>query len=127
MPDSFYANNLKGVFGGFPAIIVGAGPSLEYCIEDLKELKNRAFIIAGGSAVSALSKWGIEPHLIVAVDPNEEGRERFKKNYFFEVPLIYSLRTFPEVLTLSNPRLGYLRSFLSNDLYSDFEEILRIK
>ena len=62
---SFDVGNLKGAFSKVPAIICGAGPSLALEKERLKDLKNKnkALIIAGGSAITALSAYGLSPHL----------------------------------------------------------------
>lgn len=51
-----------------PAFIVGAGPSLDKNIEELKRAKNRGFIIACDTAVKPLLAHGIVPDLYVLVD-----------------------------------------------------------
>ena len=61
LPDAFFANKLEGKYAGVPAIICGAGPSLKSAISTLKTLENKALIIAGGSAIAALSNQGVEP------------------------------------------------------------------
>ncbi len=60
---SFLASGLRGKFHGIPALICGAGPSLESSIPHLKSLEDRALIIAGGSTIAALSNRGIHPHI----------------------------------------------------------------
>ena len=77
-PHSFLANRFQGQFVNIPAIICGAGPSLLDAIEPLKSLHDRALILAGGSAITALSNQGITPHLNIAADPNFEEFERLK-------------------------------------------------
>jgi hypothetical protein len=62
------ANAAKGV----PAILVGAGPSLDVNIPHLAELADRAVIIAADTAARPLMNAGIAPHFIVAVDPTEQ-------------------------------------------------------
>jgi hypothetical protein len=69
LSSSYYGNPLKGVFRNVPAVVCGAGPSLEESIATLKTLENKALLIAGGSAITALSYHGIMPHFGVAVDP----------------------------------------------------------
>ncbi len=54
---------------GLPIIIVSAGPSLDKNILLLKEVKDRALIIAVGSAVRILHNKGVVPHLRMALDP----------------------------------------------------------
>lgn len=65
-------------FSGMPAIIVSAGPSLNKNIQLLKEAKGRAAILAVGTAVKPLKKWGIEPDFIFSIDPHPLNYEHFK-------------------------------------------------
>lgn len=60
--------HLRNAFKDVPAIIVGAGPSLELIINDLEKYCDKALIIAGGKA---LEKIPFEPHFGVIIDPNE--------------------------------------------------------
>ena len=60
--------HLKDLFKNIPAIIVGAGPSLESTIADLEKYQSKALIIAGGKA---LEKIPFKPHFGVIIDPNE--------------------------------------------------------
>lgn len=110
LPESFYANGLKGAFQGIPALVCGAGPSLQKSIETIKTLENKALIIAGGSTLAALSSQGISPHFGMAVDPNLEEYRRLRNSFAFEVPLLYSTRLFPAVFQTANGPFGYMRS-----------------
>ena len=58
----------KGLFSGCPAIICGAGPSLEEAAPFLKQFENRALIIAAGSGITALADRSIPFHLACALD-----------------------------------------------------------
>lgn len=106
----FYANGLHNAFLGMPAIVCGAGPSLQSDIPLLKQLEGRAIIIAGGSAIAALTAAGIQPHFGVAVDPNLEEYNRFRNSFFFEGPLILSTRVCPAIFGTCNGPFGYVRS-----------------
>lgn len=110
LPRSFYANRLKGAFQDIPAVICGAGPSLQQSIPVLRELENKALIIAGGSTLAALSSQGIMPHFGMAVDPNLEEYRRLKNSFAFEVPLLYSTRVYPGIFQTCNGPFGYMRS-----------------
>lgn len=55
-------------FKGIPIIIVSAGPSLNYNMHYLKEVKDKAVIMAVGSAIKILDSNGIVPHFRVAFD-----------------------------------------------------------
>ncbi|WBW95462.1 motility associated factor glycosyltransferase family protein [Oceanirhabdus sp. W0125-5] len=66
--DSLPLESFLGEFENIPAIIVGAGPSLDKQLETLKKLNNKAIIFAAGSSINILEKNGITPHFEVAVD-----------------------------------------------------------
>ncbi len=110
MESSFDGNGFKDAFKNIPAIICGAGPSLENDIKTLRGLSNRALIFAGGSAIAALSSKGITPHFGVAYDPNEEEVKRFKASSAFEVPILYASRLHPGIFNTCNGPHGYLHT-----------------
>jgi len=110
LKHAFYANKLKDAFQGIPAIVCGAGPSLQTVIPLLKELDGKALIIAGGSAVASLSAQGILPHFGMAIDPNLEEYRRFRNSLALECPLLFSTRLFPGVFRTCNGPFGYFRS-----------------
>jgi hypothetical protein len=110
LKHAFYANGLKDAFDGIPAIVCGAGPSLQTAIPLLKKLEGKALVIAGGSAVAALSAQAILPHFGMAIDPNLEEYRRFRNSFAFECPLLFSTRLFPGVFRTCNGPFGYFRS-----------------
>lgn len=116
IPESFCVESLKGAFASIPAIICGAGPSLQNALGILRNLQQKALIIAGGSAITALSLQGIEPHLAVALDPNEEEFERLKNSCAFQTPFLFSLRLNSDSLAVSNGPLGFTRSTMSGTI-----------
>ncbi len=123
---AFLANGLKGKFRGIPAVICGAGPSLSEILPHLQGLEDRALILAGGSAITALSNQGITPHLGLAFDPNPEEFERLKNASAYAMPLIYGTRlSFPALNTL-NGELGYLVSATGGPCEEHFEKVLGI-
>lgn len=61
--------SLSGLFAGRPAVVVGAGPSLDHNLPALATLQDRAVIIGVDTALRPLVAGGVRPHLIVAVDP----------------------------------------------------------
>ncbi len=87
-------------FEGKPAILVGAGPSLDRNLADLARAKDRALILAVHSAVVPLSRAGIIPDLVIIL----EGQKL--DHYFKDVPeldqvvLVPSPQTHPVHLEL---------------------------
>ncbi|HSX13311.1 MAG TPA: 6-hydroxymethylpterin diphosphokinase MptE-like protein [Chlamydiales bacterium] len=123
-PHSFYVNALKNKFMDVPAIVCGAGPSLQKAIPTLKKLADRAFIIAGGSTLAALSSQGVPIHFGVAIDPNLEEYRRLKNSFAFDTPLIYSTRVHPDVFQTCSGPFGYMRSGIGGVMEVWMEEEL---
>ncbi len=63
---------LAGAGLGMPAVLIAAGPSLDAAMPSLRALRDRALLIAVDTALRPLLSAGIEPHIVVAVDPAEE-------------------------------------------------------
>lgn len=61
-------SDIHGALSRVPAVIVGAGPSLQKNIADLKRLQDRCIIIATNSALGPLHDAGIQAHMVVVVD-----------------------------------------------------------
>ncbi len=100
-----YVNNfisgesLKNCFKNIPAILCGAGPSLEKNIDELKELHEKALIFGGGSALTALSRRKIGIHFGVSLDPSPP-KERFLRQDYFEIPFFYQSQLSPQFFSL---------------------------
>ncbi len=62
-------NQFKDCWKNRPAVIVAAGPSLNKQIATLKEYKDHLLIIAVDKTWPILKAAGIEPHVVVAIDP----------------------------------------------------------
>ncbi|MFW6182139.1 MAG: 6-hydroxymethylpterin diphosphokinase MptE-like protein, partial [Spirochaetota bacterium] len=60
---------LQGVLGGVPAVVLGAGPSLECCVDLLREARREVVLIASDTVLLPLLRWGILPDFVVTVDP----------------------------------------------------------
>lgn len=95
-PKSFLGSNLRRCFKDVPVILCGAGPSIEYHLDYLKTLKDRALIIAAGSAASILTHHGLRPHICLGIDPNPIFYARLLAQEGFEIPLFYGRRLVKE-------------------------------
>lgn len=106
LPLSGHANQLFGKFQNIPAIICGAGPSLDKNFELLKTLTDRALIFTGGSSLNAVSHRGLMPHFGAGIDPNPPQLERLMTNFGYEVPFFYRNRMFHRAFrAIHGPRL----------------------
>lgn len=90
--------DFRNAFAGRPAVIVSAGPSLQGNIHLLRQLYDRALIIAVGSAMTILQSHGIVPHFRMAVDGLAANTKLFAKVDTATCPLIFGDHLFYEVV-----------------------------
>lgn len=124
LPRSFYVNATRGAFAGRPAVICGAGPSLNDVADQLRAVQDRALLIGCGSALSALSHLQVRPHVGIAIDPNAREKECLKGCQYKDLPLIYGNRLYPEVFELFDGPYGYIRSPTASALERAIEDDL---
>jgi len=127
LSHSYWGNGLFGQFAGTPAIICGAGPSLNKNRGLLSSFKNKALIFAGSSALNALIPNGIIPHFGAAVDPNRAQLPRVEVAKPHNVPFFYRNRLFNGALkAITGPKL-YLTGTGGYDVSEWFEGELGIE
>jgi len=125
--EAYLGNALFGKFSHIPAVICGAGPSLDKNIVLLEQLQDRAVIFAGSSALNALSEKGLRPHLGAGIDPNPMQQERLKSVMTLDFPFLYRNRLFPGALNLvKGPKL-FLTGAGGYDIADYFEQKLGIE
>ena len=106
LAESWRGSGLFGQFEGVPAIICGAGPSLERNGAQLPDLLDRAIIFGGGSALNALMVRDTLPHFGVGIDPNSTQQCRLSSSAAYELPFFYRNRIRCEAFKLIHgPRL----------------------
>lgn len=91
---SLSGSALFGKFKNIPAIICGAGPSLQNRLDFLKASYDKALIFAGGSALPALCDSDIDFHFGASFDPAPHYKS-FSKTF----PFFYQSRICKEVLS----------------------------
>lgn len=90
---------LENSFKKIPAIVCGAGPSLRDEIKKIKNIQNKALILAGGAALNVLAKEGIEPHFGGGVD-KAAPFIKFQEHLGFLSPFFFQMRMSKENLSL---------------------------
>lgn len=60
---------LDAAFSRIPALLCAAGPSLDHALPWIRDIAERALIVAVDTAVPALIEHGVEPDFAVVVDP----------------------------------------------------------
>ena len=119
----FLLSKLEGRFSGVAAVVCGAGPSLEDEKALLAKLEKKALIMAGGSAIAALHKAGITPHLATAIDPTEEEVSRCTALKEIDIPLLFIPSLYHEVVKMHQGRLGLIRTAGPLPFESAIEEL----
>jgi len=113
-------DTLKDLFKGKPAIIVGAGPSLNDALDVLTELVDRFVIISTGTALRPLRRAGIRPDFVVSVDGSHKTAPQFEVDCD-DLYLVCSSLVYPPVIPkfkgvfsctlISNPIAGWISTF----------------
>jgi hypothetical protein len=97
----------KNLFQGIPAIICGAGPSLEQAIDRLKSLQTRALLFSGGAGLTALEHFGICPHFAGGIDPYP-ACQRLQLQRSRELPFFFQSRVASDLLQqMQGPKLWF--------------------
>ncbi len=106
LPLAYDGQGLFNKFKNIPAIICGAGPSLNKQIPMLRKNYGKALIFAPSSSQSALTAQGVWPHFGVTLDPSVNTFQQQYMQRGFEVPVFYQNRIYNEALqNMHGPRL----------------------
>lgn len=127
LSESKCADRMFEGFQGIPAIICGAGPSLDKNRALLESLSDHALVIAGGSSMNTVNADGWLPHFGIAVDPNLSQYSRMFMNQGYEVPYFFRNRVFPEALRLLHGEHLYVSGSGGYQIAKWFEEQLGIE
>ncbi|MDQ5956732.1 MAG: motility associated factor glycosyltransferase family protein [Candidatus Rhabdochlamydia sp.] len=91
MPVSLLGESLENCCQNIPAIICGAGPSLDGQIPTLIQVQEKALLLGAGSAMCALETQGVYPHFGIAFDPDPPSG-RYLTQIGYETPYFYQPR-----------------------------------
>lgn len=127
LPLALPTTGLIGKFKGVPAIICGAGPSLDKNLELLESLGDRALIFAGATAMNAVNVNGFLPHFGIGIDPNEEQQTRLLTHTAYEVPYFYRNRLNPGALELIHGKKLYIPGSGGHPIVKWFEQQLGLE
>lgn len=104
------ANKFFDKYKNIPAIIVSAGPSLEKNIRKLKEMKNKALIIAVDTAMKPLFSHNISPHFVITIDPQKKNSKYFRNVDFKDSVLIAESSVDKEAIDSFNGAIYFINS-----------------
>jgi hypothetical protein len=100
------ANIFFDTFGNIPAIVAGAGPSLNRSIDFIRRSRDRAIIVAVDTSYRILMKHGIEPHFCIVVDPQIINARYFEGSVQSKTILIADPTVHPSVFRLFRGRVA---------------------
>ncbi|MFQ5431855.1 MAG: motility associated factor glycosyltransferase family protein [Nitrospinota bacterium] len=95
--------SLYGNLRGRPALLVGAGPSLDRNVPLLDWLQDKVFILAVDTASAVLADNGIACHATISVDPQPSSAEHYMEKPS-AAPLVFFPTTHPSVVELHKGR-----------------------
>ena len=96
---------LKGGLEDIPFILIGAGPSLDESIDFLREVQDKAIIVASNTPYRKLINNGIRPHLVVTADPLSPTLAGFQNITLEGVPLACPFSAYPEIVKRFSGRI----------------------
>ncbi len=79
---------VKNALAGRPAMLIGAGPSLDDSIAFIKQYSQRAIVMAVDTAFPILMNQGIRPDFVVSVDPQDITFKHFRGYENAGVPIL---------------------------------------
>lgn len=94
--------SLEGAYRGVPAFIVGAGPSLDRNIEELRRARTKGIVFVANSAAFALAKRDIVPHVICCLESIDISHRLQTLPYLDDVIRSFSLSAHPSTLKAGN-------------------------
>lgn len=100
------ANRFFGQFGGVPAIVVAAGPSLHASMDFIRQSRGRAVIVAVDTSYRILVAQGIEPHFCIVVDPQMINARYFEGSRPGRTILVADPTVHPSVFRLFRGRVA---------------------
>lgn len=103
-------NKFFNKYKNIPAVIVSAGPSLEKNITKLKEMKNKALIIAVDTAMKPLYSRNISPHFVITIDPQKKNSKYFRNVNFKDSVLIAESSIDKEAIDSFNGEIYFINS-----------------
>ncbi len=91
---------IKDTLKGKKAIVLGGGPSIDTCIEWIKENREHFYIFSVGRIAARLLKEGLVPDFFVSVDPHDVSYDNSKQMLLFaeQSILLNSFHVTPKLL-----------------------------
>ena len=108
-------NNIKCLIKNkkpYPAIAIGAGPSLRGFLPFLKDIKDNIYILSSDTAVPILLKEGIKPHIVISLDPRKDTSIHFERASVDSLTSVLTPEMYPSVFSLPWKNKVLINSYL---------------
>jgi hypothetical protein len=100
-----------GRFGGVPALLVAAGPSLDENIHALKQYQGKALIFCVGTSFKPLLRAGIRPNFVVALDASDVTLAQYEGvGDLSGIWLLSEVTVSPKIIAKFWPRVAFYHS-----------------
>ncbi len=104
-------SELAGIFKGFPALVLAAGPSLDQILPLLPELKDRLVLVAVDTSFRLCCLNGVEPDFLVTIDPQYWNTRHLDWAHPKQSVLITESSTNPRILRTLSLATYFVSSF----------------
>lgn len=117
--------NFTTTFQNIPAILIGAGPSLDDNLPDLNRLKEHALLIVVDTALAPVLAAGCEPDLVLAMDAQEENARDFRDLPPHRTTLMFDAFCYPSIPSLYPPEFRI--ATMTGHIFSEIDETVTVK
>ena len=127
-----FTGKAEGLPDDAVAFIVGAGPSLDGLLPLLRKYRDRAVVFSCGSASSAMSVAQIKPDFHVEIERTQVTyrilSQPLYRDWLKDVPIVASVIMAPDVYTLTNEPLMFLKEMdLGSEVVDFAKEFPRVR
>ena len=95
-------DGLEGIAHDLPALVLGAGPTLDEVLPKINTFLEKTLVIAVDTAVAALARFGVEADIAVVADPQYWNTRHIDRYPPRTTLLVAESATYPRVLRLWN-------------------------
>jgi hypothetical protein len=114
--------HLFDVFGTYPVVVAGSGPSLDDDADSMARHQGKFFIIAADSALPALQGRGIHPDIVISIDPQPYVYEHYQNCDCGGILAVHSISSHPSLIKKLRGYLSFNShpfSQLAAEVYGD--------
>jgi hypothetical protein len=104
------SQNLTALTTDLPVCVLGAGPSLESSLSVIHEMQDRMLILAVDTSLPVLSKVGIKPDLVLALESQVANLQDFIGQDLEGIPLLCDITSCPTIVRLFTGRACFFSS-----------------